>query len=627
MPDVSWIRAGSQRVDRRLAVGVLGISTLLTAITGYLTLFSRMQEYDDEGYLLVSVQQFLAGGGLYDRVYSQYGPFYYELMAGLFSIPGLTLGAAGVRLATLAFWVGAGLLAALVGARIAGSVLVGLCLQLLVFLVLIPVVNEPLHPGTLTSLLLLAMVGIATLVPAGRMAVTMCAIGALAGAVLMTKINVGVFTVAALGVSAAVGFPALRRRRGLAALVGLLAVALPTALMAGQIGHPWVRAYALVMTLAVVATLLATRSLVPDPLRHAQELLWAAAGGAVVCLLAIVGALASGSTPAGLLAGIVTEPLGHPRAFSVPLHVPTSIVVIAILSTALAALHAGSARGRAFLVRHAGFEGWIRILAGLGIWFAATAATSADARFLAASALIWIAVAPPTSRGAGTVGPFLRLFVCSLALFQGLHAYPVAGSQVAFSALLMLPVGAICLVDGLGVLGANLRVVARPRIPGLIVTLVPLALACAALVCIVLSPATATYAAGRPLSGRGAGGIRLPAAQAVTDSEVVDTLRRRCATYYSMPGLNSFYELSGETPPTPLNATAWMYLFDSRRQAEIVSRLEQTPGLCILRNQAMIDFWRVGRPLPEGPLANYIQTRFLRVEVHGDYEILTRGGA
>ena len=35
--------------------------------------------YDDEGYVLVSLKNYSAHGGLYASVYSQYGPFFYLL--------------------------------------------------------------------------------------------------------------------------------------------------------------------------------------------------------------------------------------------------------------------------------------------------------------------------------------------------------------------------------------------------------------------------------------------------------------------------------------------------------------------------------------------------------------------
>src|SRR6185503_3964129 len=52
--------------------------------------FAQFQGYDDEGYLLVTVQQFLQGLPLYDDAYTQYGPAYYlwqKIIHGTVGIP------------------------------------------------------------------------------------------------------------------------------------------------------------------------------------------------------------------------------------------------------------------------------------------------------------------------------------------------------------------------------------------------------------------------------------------------------------------------------------------------------------------------------------------------------------
>ena len=48
---------------------------------GHRLVFAQFQGYDDEGYLLITVQQFLQGSPLYDDVYTQYGPRLLPLAA------------------------------------------------------------------------------------------------------------------------------------------------------------------------------------------------------------------------------------------------------------------------------------------------------------------------------------------------------------------------------------------------------------------------------------------------------------------------------------------------------------------------------------------------------------------
>lgn len=44
-------------------------------VAGYWLQFTTFMIYDDEGYVLLSLKHFTEHGGLYDRVYTQYGPF------------------------------------------------------------------------------------------------------------------------------------------------------------------------------------------------------------------------------------------------------------------------------------------------------------------------------------------------------------------------------------------------------------------------------------------------------------------------------------------------------------------------------------------------------------------------
>ena len=48
--------------------------------------FNGFQPYDDEGYILLSLREYARGGVLYDEVYSQYGPAYFELVTSTFAV-------------------------------------------------------------------------------------------------------------------------------------------------------------------------------------------------------------------------------------------------------------------------------------------------------------------------------------------------------------------------------------------------------------------------------------------------------------------------------------------------------------------------------------------------------------
>ena len=57
----------------QLSLGlVLGVALLATA---YLLINTTFMFYDDEGYLLLTYKNFIAGARLYDDIFTQYGPW------------------------------------------------------------------------------------------------------------------------------------------------------------------------------------------------------------------------------------------------------------------------------------------------------------------------------------------------------------------------------------------------------------------------------------------------------------------------------------------------------------------------------------------------------------------------
>lgn len=90
-----------------------------------------------------------------------------------------------------------------------------------------------------------------------------------------------------------------------------------------------------------------------------------------------------------------------------------------------------------------------------------------------------------------------------------------------------------------------------------------------------------------------------------------------------MPGLNSLYLFTRISPPTPLNTTSWMTLFDDDRQAEVRRRLALQPGpLCAVRHRGVIAFWAQGRDVSGTLLARYIDERFVTEFTVNGYEFM-----
>ena len=102
----------------------LGMVALLAGPLAFYAFFTGFQEYDDEGYLLISLREYARGGVLYDEVYSQYGPAYFQLVTGLFRVAGLAFAHTQGRALALALVIAAAILCAVATWRLSGSLLI-----------------------------------------------------------------------------------------------------------------------------------------------------------------------------------------------------------------------------------------------------------------------------------------------------------------------------------------------------------------------------------------------------------------------------------------------------------------------------------------------------------------------
>jgi hypothetical protein len=67
-----------------------------------------------------------------------------------------------------------------------------------------------------------------------------------------------------------------------------------------------------------------------------------------------------------------------------------------------------------------------------------------------------------------------------------------------------------------------------------------------------------------------------------------------------------------------------MLTLDGAQQQAFVNQLQPMSGLCVVENLSLVDFWRGGGPVPQGPLLDFIQQNFQAAGTFGDYQLLTR---
>lgn len=106
---------------------------------------------------------------------------------------------------------------------------------------------------------------------------------------------------------------------------------------------------------------------------------------------------------------------------------------------------------------------------------------------------------------------------------------------------------------------------------------------------------------------------------------IVDSIRTHgCKYLITDPGMDSFYIWTDVQSSLQTRCGQWYLILDGAEQRAIVEKLRNQPGVCVVRDQAVIDFWTRGRSTPSGPLVDFIDTSFVPAQRYGDYELLLR---
>ncbi|MCA9174491.1 MAG: hypothetical protein KDB14_08395 [Planctomycetales bacterium] len=176
------------------------IALVVMAWTGFQLIFSTFAEYDDEGYVMMSLVRFLAGDELYDKTYTQYGPAYFGLHGILHRVFGIEVSHDVVRIKTLAQWLATAVLCSWSVHRLTGNDWVALAVMVGAFFHLDKLCLEPGHPQEICGLATAGLLLLATYLPDRRRQdahskrlsfVIASGMGMLVGVLATTKINVG----------------------------------------------------------------------------------------------------------------------------------------------------------------------------------------------------------------------------------------------------------------------------------------------------------------------------------------------------------------------------------------------------------------------------------------------------
>ncbi|HYC73097.1 MAG TPA: hypothetical protein VEB66_17935 [Opitutaceae bacterium] len=609
-------------MSRRLTLLVLLAAT--AAVLGWIghgLLFTTFMLYDDEGYVLITLRDFGRIGGLYDVIFTQYGPFFYLFYDGLQRALDFAWGSTAGRWITLVNWLGTAGLCALALHRARAPwplVLFGL---VDVFAFLWIMIHEPMHPGGTVTLLVAAAawLGIEAL-RSGRLDRFGLVAGLAGAALALTKINVGAFLIfsAAFALALCHRGPHAGPLRVL--LFGLGAL-LPLALMRSLLSAPWVLTFAILSALATGGVLIAARAGLErlPPAGWRPWLGFGAAGLAVTAAVAVLMA-ARGTSPYALFQGVVVAPLQHPGIYAFAVQWRPGVLAVAGAALGLVALAArrrDDGRWRTAIA-------WTRIAATLG--FQLTLIPSFQTSQAAIALCFGVPLAGlfafPLERDSDDAGVSARAWLALLLVLQSLHAYPVAGSQLNWGTFLWVPLMLSGFHESVAHLqrNATARRIAWTR--GLVgAGAVMLAVGVTGMLGRI---ARMNQVNGERIGVAGSGEILLPAPIASALRVVTENATAHGSVLLSLPGAYSLNLWSGVPTPTSANVTHWFSLLSPRQQQEMLARLEREPrAVFVVQHNILAALVETGFR-PASPVLDYLRAHYRRAFAIEGYSFWVR---
>lgn len=629
------LRRALEQNPELTAVLAYAVVTIAATVTAYFTIFTTFAPYDDEGTLLVGLRAFVEGETLYRDVWSVYGPFYYELFGGIFSLFGLDVTTDASRSIVVLVWVATSLCFGLVAQALTRNLWLGLAAMIAAFASLGVLANEPMHPQGLCVLLLGAFSLLVVRGPSKRALWLGAGCGALLAALLLTKVNLGVFAIAAAVLAAAFTAWPFAGRAWVRWLVGAAVLALPAVVLARDLDLSWAREFALIEMLALGAVLVAARPLRPTgPDRDLLRTLLGGLAGFLVAVVAILLVLLlTGPSLGDAYDGIVRKAFGIRDLLiaQTPFPVGTTLVwgIFALAAAYLATRVLRSQEGRPAL-----WSALLRALAGIATWFGIAHIVVVGFNPSTANPVIvpmlvaWIAVIPPAGLAETPYKRFLRVLLPALAIAETLQIYPVPGSQLGIASVCFVSVGALLLADAVAELRAVYAAGPGPRLARLAGTTAVASVAVAAVLALNVlllpgSSAIVNYRNNAELALPGATTMRIAPPAPEQYAQLVGLLQENgCTTFIGFPNVNSLYLWSGLEPPRPYAPNGWFYALDDEQQRQAVAELRASERPCAIRNDELAASYLHGEAPPERPLVKYVLDEFRPVAEVGSFEFL-----
>ncbi len=288
--------------------------TCASAVRAYYHAFSSFAEYDDEGLFMTLISRVVNGQPLYDEVQNIYGPLYFLYEYSAHVITGVSVSHDSIRFLSISSWIASGVLLLVLVYRATGSLLLATAAHFLGFRTIL-FVNGPeaAHPQELCILLLLGF-ALAVCYVDNR-ALLMASLGILVGAMVVTKINLGVIVAVAVVVVLVCGWRPAWWHGAACMAVSMGAIVLPVVLMSGHIREGWAMKYCAMETTSIAAVILVVSRMKFDIDLSLRHLVFAG-----LCFLGSVAVicsffLAHGSSLHAMIDSVILRPRNFGQAW------------------------------------------------------------------------------------------------------------------------------------------------------------------------------------------------------------------------------------------------------------------------------------------------------------------------
>jgi 4-amino-4-deoxy-L-arabinose transferase-like glycosyltransferase len=346
-----------------LAAGLLALTAL--PFIFFATFGEDPKIFDDEGTLMITFREILDGRVLYHDISALYGPFYYCIIAPLFSLLGVPLSHDAVRLVSATLWFCCIVTFATLAWRLTGSAIVASFAGLIALFFLKLFVHSPLHPQELSFLLIGILLHLLVSAEKEPKPIVLALIGTIVGGLLLIKINLATFVILPLVLGALRATSDRSHVRAFHGVVLALSLLLPVALMAPLFRLQWVIWYCVFASGTILAALVVWSSGRIPKIFTIKDWGYCVCGIAAVVLSTLCVTIAYGTTVFEIFRATVLQNFDLVQNWYLAAPVSSGAIAITVISLAYATLLALS-RTRA-INREATLGRVIRLKAGIAI--------------------------------------------------------------------------------------------------------------------------------------------------------------------------------------------------------------------------------------------------------------------